>query len=98
MVDRLADDHRNARRLATGLAEQGYRLDLATVQSNIIAVPVDDAAAWRDSLAQHGVLASVLSSQTGRLVTHADIPEAAIDEALTRIAEAWPVPAPGGHA
>ena len=93
MVDRLADDHRNARRLAAGLAELGFGLDPATVQSNIIALPVDDAYAWRDRLAEAGVLASVLSAHTGRLVTHNDIPEAAIEEALARIAQAWPIPA-----
>ena len=93
MIDRLADDHRNARRLAAGLAELGYPLDPTTVQSNIIAVPVPDAHAWRDRLAEHGLLASVLSPHTGRLVTHADIPAPAIDDALARIAEAWPAPA-----
>ncbi len=37
MVDRLADDHANARLLAERLAEiPGYDVDLATVQSNII--------------------------------------------------------------
>ncbi len=92
MVDRLADDHRNARRLAAGLAELGFAIDPASVQSNIVALPVDDAAAWRDRLAERGVLASVLSARLGRLVTHADVAESDIDEALDRIAQAWPVP------
>ena len=35
--DRLADDHANARRLASGLAEiKGVRVDLAAVQTNIV--------------------------------------------------------------
>ncbi|MDE2639832.1 MAG: beta-eliminating lyase-related protein, partial [Chloroflexota bacterium] len=92
MVDRLADDHRNARRLAAGLAALGFAIDPASVQSNIVALPVDDAAAWRDRLAERGVLASVLSARLGRLVTHADVSEPDIDEALDRIAQAWPVP------
>ena len=58
------------------------------MQSNIVALPVDDAAAWRDRLAERGVLVSVLSARTGRLVTHADVSEPEIDEALARIAQA----------
>ena len=93
MIDRLADDHRNARRLAAGLAELGFAIDPQTVQSNIVALPVDDAAAWRDGLAERGVLVSVLSARTGRLVTHADVSESEIDEALARIAQACNVQA-----
>lgn len=92
MVDRLTDDHRNARRLAAGLAELGFDIDPQSLQSNIIALPVDDAYAWRDRLAEHGVLATVLSARTGRLVTHADVTELDIDEALNRIGQAWSVP------
>ena len=92
MIDRLADDHRNARRLAAGLAELGFAIDPQRVQSNIVALPVDDAPAWRDRLAQQGVLVSVLSATTGRLVTHADISQAQIDEALARIRRTGPVP------
>jgi threonine aldolase len=93
MIDRLADDHRNARRLAAGLAERGIPIDLATVQSNIVAVPVHDAPAFRDRLREAGVLVSVISAHTGRLVTHADVSEADIDEALERIGEAQAVSA-----
>ncbi|PZC41570.1 MAG: threonine aldolase [Chloroflexi bacterium] len=92
MIDRLANDHRNARRLAAGLAERGFAIDPETVQSNIVALPLDDAPAWRDRLAQQGVRVSVLSPTTGRLVTHADLSEAHIDEALERIGQAGPVP------
>ena len=93
MIDRLADDHRNARRLAAGLAELGFAIDPQTVQTNIVALPVDDAEALRDGLARHGLLISVLSARTARLVTHADVSQADIDGALERIAQAWPVPA-----
>ena len=37
MVDRLADDHANARKLAEGLAEMpGLSIDLAQIKSNIV--------------------------------------------------------------
>lgn len=41
MVDRLADDHRNAKRLAEGLAKiPGIEVDLATVETNIVVFDV----------------------------------------------------------
>ena len=92
MVDRLADDHRNARRLAAGLAELGYPLQPQSVQTNIIVVPVPDAPAFRQRLAQRGVLATILSATTARLVTHAGVTDQDIDESLNRIARAGPVP------
>ena len=35
-VDRLADDHANARRLAEGLAEAGLPVDPAEVETNFV--------------------------------------------------------------
>ena len=64
MVDRLSEDHDNARRLATGLAKiQGIRVDLDTVQTNIIMLTARDAGfaspdEFVDRLAQENVLCS----------------------------------------
>jgi threonine aldolase len=45
MVDRLAEDHANARTLARGVARlPGLRVDLASVQTNIVIFHVDGAA------------------------------------------------------
>ena len=42
MVDRLAEDHANARRLAEGIAKvPGLRVDLASVQTNIVIFGVE---------------------------------------------------------
>ena len=41
-VDRLAEDHANARRLAEAVAElPGLKVDLATVQTNIVIIGID---------------------------------------------------------
>lgn len=93
MVDRLADDHANAKRLAEGLAGLGYEVRPADVESNIIVIPVEDSAAFQRQLAASGVLATVLSDRLGRLVTHSDVTTADIDEALNRIEQAHAVPA-----
>jgi threonine aldolase len=84
-VERLADDHRNARRLAAGLAGAG-RVDVApeAVETNIVLVHVPDgsAAALVRELGEVGVLAGWLDAHTVRFVTHLDAQEAAVDAAL----------------
>src|SRR5437899_11310457 len=55
MVDRLAEDHANARTLAEGIAHlPGLRVNLASVQTNIVIFHLDRAAGHIDSAAGHG--------------------------------------------
>jgi threonine aldolase len=59
MVERLTDDHANARRLAKGLAEiPGFTLDLETVQTNMVfftlAEPLVDT--FKPFMAEHGII------------------------------------------
>lgn len=82
-VDRLAEDHDNAGRLAAGLAElDGVTLDVASVQSNIVYFEVPDAAAFVDELATYGVLMGAMGRRRVRAVTHLDVTAADIDTAL----------------
>ena len=87
MVDRLAEDHANARRLARGLAELGLPVNLAAVQTNIVIVPAPggDAPVFQQRLADRGVLATRIGADQARLVTHYGITAAEIEEALGRI-------------
>ena len=84
-VDRLADDHARAARLAAALAPYGV-VDAAKVRTNI--VPLDltkteiDAPAFGAAARAAGVLVSVLGPHTARLVTHLDIDDAAVDRAI----------------
>ncbi len=92
MVDRLAEDHEHARRLAEGLAElPGVRIDPAAVQTNIVFFDVDDAGAFRRRLREEGVLATGGPTRM-RLVTHYGITRANIGEALGRIRHAAAAP------
>jgi threonine aldolase len=75
---RLKDDHANARLIAERLAGvKGVKLDLATVQSNIIifrmAEGAPDAATIAAKARQSGVLLSVFAARTLRAVTHLDV-------------------------
>jgi threonine aldolase len=77
-LDRLVEDHANARLLAERLAGvRGVALDLATVQSNIVifrmAEDGPDAAAIVARAAEAGVLVSAFAARTVRAVTHLDV-------------------------
>lgn len=85
-VERLAEDHANARRLAEGLAEaDGVRLDPATVETNIVIFEVHDADALLAALARDGVEMSRAGAGRVRAVTHLDIDAAGIERALAAV-------------
>jgi threonine aldolase len=83
-LDRLADDHARARRLAEALAPAGV-VDPGQVETNL--VPLDLAGAPLDALGlaaaarERGVLVSVLAPTRARLVTHLDVDDADVDRA-----------------
>jgi len=87
-VERLAEDHANARLLAEGLAQiDGVTIDPATVETNIVIFDVDGAAGLVERLAADGVELSCLGGRV-RAVTHLDVDHAGIDRALVAIAAA----------
>ena len=83
-IERLAQDHALAQRLAQGLAGIDA-LTVRSAQTNIVFVDVADGhgPALLAHLAQHGVLATGLIGL--RFVTHLDVDEAGIDHALACI-------------
>jgi threonine aldolase len=85
-VERLAEDHAQARRLAEGLAElPGIKLDPAEVETNIVFFDVAgalDAPTAVERLLGHGVRMGALGARTVRAVTHLDVSAAGIDRAL----------------
>jgi threonine aldolase len=88
-VERLADDHARARRLADGLAElPGVDLDPATVDTNIVIFAVPDAAAFCSALAGEDVAMSQFGPRRVRAVTHLDVDDEGIDRALAAAARA----------
>ena len=89
---RLAEDHDNARRLATGLADIAHvRLDLATVQTNIVvfalAPEAMDAASLVASARERGVLVGAFGPRIVRAVTHLDVSREAVDRAARVLRE-----------
>ena len=79
-VDRLADDHANARLLADELLRgDDVEIDLATVQTNIVVFSlverrgVPDAAAFVERCRERGVLLNAFGPRVVRAVTHLDV-------------------------
>ena len=83
-VDRLADDHANARRLAEGLSGM-EGLTVKSAETNIVFVDVADGRgpALLDFLKANGVLATGLIGL--RFVTHLDVDAAGIDHAIATV-------------
>ena len=87
-VDRLAEDHERARRLAEELATiPGIQLDPASVETNIVVFDIGRTGLTGDTfnartLGDHGVRFSVLGPSTVRAVTHLDLPAGGIDRAI----------------
>lgn len=89
-LERLAEDHARARRLAEALAAcPAVRLDLATVQTNIVVFHlrpepgVPDAATLVARARAQGVLLNAFAARTVRAVTHLDVG----DDDVARAAE-----------
>jgi threonine aldolase len=92
-LDRLADDHANARLIAERLAtEPAIELDLATVQTNIIvfglAPSAPDSATVIARAREAGVLIVAFGPRLVRVVTHLDVSREACQRAADVILEA----------
>jgi threonine aldolase len=92
MIDRLADDHRNAQRLARGLAKlPGIAVLTDPVQTNIVFFRVTDPRlTWQSFIAAaalRGVRVAELGHGRIRAVTHRGVTERDLDEALGIIEE-----------
>jgi threonine aldolase len=90
MVDRLADDHARAAVLAEAVEARwpGSARDPRGTPTNMVVFRHDDTAALLAALAARGVLAGTIAPGVVRLVTHADIDDAAVAAAVAAIASA----------
>jgi len=92
MTDRLEEDHRNARRLADGLAGiPGLSIDAGKVTTNILYVGLDETFISEEELLgrlrQKGVRILPRGAGRFRMVTHAGIDGADIETVLTAFQE-----------
>jgi threonine aldolase len=97
MVDRLAEDHANARALAEGLARRpGLSVDLASVQTNIVIFRIERGTAATSAAATAELVAGCAARKVKihaigptaiRCVTHKDVDAEDIGRTLEAFAE-----------
>ncbi len=82
-VERLADDHARARRIAELVTTlPGLSVNLDGVQTNMVLVDTErPAAEWQAALGTEGLLCFPVAANRLRLVLHADIDDAQISRA-----------------
>jgi threonine aldolase len=89
-IDRLAEDHTRARRLADAVADRWPDLafDPGDTETNIVAFSPPDPGSLLDHLSAGGVVAGTVAPGRVRLVTHADLDDAGIELACGLIGKA----------
>jgi threonine aldolase len=92
-VDRLAEDHARARRLAEGWAGAGLPVDLGRVQTNFVQVDVGALGlSSREALARLEAAGVLLSGTVRegviRALTHLDVEDADVERALELVPRA----------
>ncbi len=94
MVERLAEDHATAKRLATGLhAIDASLIDPKDIETNIVRISVRasgrSAAQWAEDFKARGIAVSPADSGSLRFVTHRHIGNAEVDAAIATCREIW---------
>ncbi|HEY6888151.1 MAG TPA: GntG family PLP-dependent aldolase [Solirubrobacter sp.] len=82
-VERLAEDHANARSLAVGLAAvDGVTVDPGEIETNIVIFEVDDPEALCAGIERLGVRMGTVGPRSVRAVTHLDVDAEGIQSAI----------------
>ena len=80
-LERLAEDHQNARLLA-----EACGVDPQTVDTNIVVVPMSDPGRVVAAAREEGVLVSAVGATSLRMVTHLDVSHADAERAASVLA------------
>jgi len=89
-IDRLAEDHANARALARGLA-QVPGITVEEPETNLVFFDTSGVGMTADQLAERvrreGIMLSAMGRYRARACTHLDVDRAGIDTAVRAIAQ-----------
>ena len=90
MVERLADDHVRARRLAAAVADRwpDAGVDPSSIQTNVVTFRHDAPLELVDHLRGEGVLAGTIAPGVVRFVTHVDVDDDGVERATKALATA----------
>ena len=86
-LDRLTEDHQNAKRLAVGLKEfKGVSIDPRHVETNIVIFGITNtkttASQVAEAMKKEGILIHAIDKTQVRLVTHLDVTAEDIEKTL----------------
>ncbi len=91
-VERLADDHARARRLAEGWAEAGLPVEPELVETNFVQIDLSQLELGEEEalarVRQEGVLVSRTKPGVLRAVTHLDVTDEDVEHALAAVPRA----------
>jgi threonine aldolase len=97
-IERLAEDHARARRLAAGLAAAGLPVDVDATETNFVGVDVGsigiDAGEAKQRIAEQGIRVGLLRPGVLRVATHLDVTDDDVERALESIPQALGVNVP----
>jgi threonine aldolase len=90
MIERLKEDHLNARYLAEGISKiDGIRVNLSRVQTNMVYFSIEELALTADQfiskLKENDILALALSENKIRMVTHKGIEKEHVEKSINTI-------------
>jgi threonine aldolase len=95
-VERLAEDHARAKRLAEGLAAAGLPVDVEATETNFVGIDVAsagmDVREAQNRIAEHGVRVGLLRPGVVRVATHLGVSDEDVDRAIELIPRALGVP------
>lgn len=85
-VERLTEDHANARRFAIGLEKLGIDAN-PSPETNMVLFRIEKTRQFAAELHKRSLLINPIAAREFRAVTHLDVSESDIDDALGRIEE-----------
>ena len=94
MINRLAEDHKNAKMLAMAIAETGVlKIEPEKVETNILILTPSDNAGWNaldfeKAARNRGLLVTFMGERHIRMVTHNDFSAELIGPAVEKIVDA----------
>jgi threonine aldolase len=96
-VERLAEDHARARRLAAGLRDLGLAVE-GEPETNMVMFRVEDTLGFLRAIQERGLLINPMAPGRFRAVTHLDVGAEDVEEALARLRRTLAAPgAPSGR-
>ena len=87
-IERLKDDHRNAKKISSSLSECNWIKEVLPVHTNIIIFKIADelsSASVTKKFAEKGILVNAVDNKSIRMVTHLDISSEMIERVCAEL-------------